>query len=301
MSVRAVSALRWLAIANPGAGRPGVAVRAGESLLRDGDVQRLEVSRVVGDAARIAREACDVDGIVAIGGDGTTFEILGGLDRTRHAIAVMPVGHGNCLARDLGLGAVAAARAALRAASGPSLRTIDLMDVTLYGERGSVTRRIGACTFAAGYVAQVAAMGRLRLPGLGRAAYAVASTITVPRMLRATLSLDARDVVISGCTGVLVNNTAHLANFRAFPAARLDDAHLDVMGLGAGWLRQGAHNLSILAGATLVGPALQRQVSLVRLTFRAPTTVMLDGELIDGLVAVSIGVLPRALRCVGAP
>ena len=144
-------------------------------------------------------------------------------------------------------------------------------------------------------------MGRRRLPGLGRAAYAVASTITVPRPLHATLSLDGRDVAVPRCTGVLVNNTAHLANFRAFPGARLDDAHLDVMGFGAGWLGQCAHNVSILAGATLVAPALQCQTSLVRLTFSEPTTVMLDGELIDGLVAVGLGVLPGAVRCVGTP
>lgn len=294
-----MSALRWLAIANPGAGLPGAAVRAGESLLREGEVQQMEVSRFPGDAARMAREALDVDGIVAIGGDGTTFEILTGLDRARHVMALVPVGHGNCLARDLALGNVSAARAALRVAIGTSLRAIDLMDVTLYEGNGSVSRRGAACTFAAGYVAQVAAMGRLRLAGLGRAAYSVASAMTVPRPLRATLSLDARDVVIPGCTGMIVNNTAHIANFRAFPLARLHDSKLDIMGLGAGWPRQLAHNLCILSGSTFVDPALLCQASSVRLTFDGPTTVMLDGELITGIVAVSLGVLPRALRCVG--
>ena len=298
-----MNALRWLAIANPAAGQAGAAVRVADSLLGEGRVRRMEVTRAPGDAARIAREAGagdDLDGIVAIGGDGTTFEVLAGLDRERHGLAVVPVGHGNCLARDLGLGDVPLAVAALAASTRASFRAIDLMAIALTDANGTVTHHLGACTVAAGYVAEVVAVGRLRLAGLGRAAYAVASTITPPRPLDAALTLDGQEVVIAGCTGIVVNNTSHLANFRAFPAARLDDGRVDVMLLGAGWPRQVSHNVSILIGSTLVSPSLLTQAARARIVFDTARTVMLDGELLPGIVAVEVGARASACRCVGA-
>ena len=299
-----MNALRWLAIANPAAGLRGAAVTAAGALLREERVVGVEVTRAPGDAARIAREAGargDIDGIVAVGGDGTTFEILAGLDRARLGLALVPMGHGNSLARDFGLGEVPLAYDALAAATGASLREIDLMEVALTAASGSVTLRLGACTFAAGYVADVVDVGRLRLAGLGRAAYAVGSTITRPQPLHAGLTLDGQEVAIAGCTGIVVNNTAHLANFRALPAARLDDGLVDVIGLAAGWPRQVAHNACILSGSTRVSPALLTQAAHARIVFDAARTVMLDGELLAGIAAVEIRVLARACRCVGAP
>ena len=85
--------MRWLAIANPAAGR----ARQSERLLaRLGAVSgfRHEVARTgaPGDATQLARKANGFDGIVAIGGDGTIGEVLHGMDLGRQRLAVLPAG-----------------------------------------------------------------------------------------------------------------------------------------------------------------------------------------------------------------
>lgn len=299
---------RWLAIANPAAGTAGDAPEVAAALARAQVVADVAVTRIPGDATRLAREASGsgaFDGIVALGGDGTNHEVVAGLDRTRMMFASLPLGHGNCLARDLGHGRVETARQALtRAVRGGApqpTRAIDLLDITLHDAAHGVFRHLGTCTFAAGYVARTAETGRGPLAALGRGAYAVASVVTRPRALEARLWLDETELDASALTGVVVNNTAHLANFRALPEARVDDGRLDLMGLAGGWVHQLAHNASILSGIGVAGPRLLRQGALARIEFRTGTTIMLDGEIMHGIRAAEIAVLAGALRCVSAP
>jgi len=303
-----MSEVRWLAIANPAAGTTGDAPHAADALVREQVVTEVAVTRAPGDATRLAREASasgEFDGIVALGGDGTNHEVVAGMDRTRLAFASLPLGHGNCLARDLGLGRVELARRTLTRAvhGGPPapIRTIDLLDITLHDAAHGVFRHLGTCTFAAGYVARTTETGRGPLAALGRGAYAVASVVTRPELLDARLWLDEVEIDATAFTGIVVNNTAHLANFRALPSARLDDGRLDLMGLAGGWAHQLAHNASILSGIGAAGPALLRQGALARLQFRSATTIMLDGEIMHGIRSAEIAVLPGALRCVAAP
>ena len=171
-------------------------------------------TRCAGDGERIAREGHGYDGLIVVGGDGTISECLTGMDLPRQKLAILPAGHGNCLARDLGLQGAGAVLAAL---SAPRWRDVDVMDVDF--ERpdvGTLRRRCGS-TLAVGYVADVVAAGRRRFPGLGDAAYLFASFLTRPRRFAAQTDPcggapgDRRE-----WTGIVVNNTAHLANFRAF-------------------------------------------------------------------------------------
>jgi diacylglycerol kinase family enzyme len=124
--------------------------------------------------------------------------------------------------------------------------------------------------------------------------------VTRPRALDARLWLDEVELDAADITGIVVNNTAHLANFLALPAARVDDGRLDLMGLAGGWAHQLAHNASILSGIPIAGPRLMRQGALARIEFGTPETIMLDGEIMHGIRAAEIAVLPGALRCVAA-
>ena len=103
-------------------------------------------------------------------------------------------------------------------------------------------------------------------------------------------------------TGIVVNNTAHLANFRAFASARVDDGLLDVMWQDCGWMRQQAHNLAVLAGSTAWGPYAMQQSAALELRLTAPHTLMADGELLGGVCGLHVACRRAAVNClVGFP
>ncbi len=96
---------RLAAIVNPVSGRGGTAsvVRATGSVLRRfGAKLRLFTTTRPGHAAEIARGiSCDVDAILAVGGDGTVSEIVNGLEGSRIPILILGTGTENVLAKYL--------------------------------------------------------------------------------------------------------------------------------------------------------------------------------------------------------
>ena len=288
--------MRWLAIANPAAGRR----RETERLLQRLRTLRGVAAEVVhttapGDATRLARESASYDGVIAVGGDGTIAEVLQGLDLRRQCLAVLPAGHGNCLARDLRVGD---ARRALAALARHQLAPLDLMEMEFTRSDGSVERRLCASTVAVGYVTDVVTFGRQRLPRLGHAAYATAAMLVVPRTFDAKLdgADDAGDW--QRYTGVVINNTAHLANFRGFPDASVRDGRIDVMEQRHGWPRQLLHNAAVLAGSRRFGPSCMRQVAHEYVRLALPETFMADGELLHDIVRAKAACRPAAVACI---
>jgi diacylglycerol kinase family enzyme len=288
--------MKWLAIVNPTAGR---AHEAGRLLARLGELKGVDAeiahTSVPGDATRLARDATGFDGVIAIGGDGTIAEVLQGMDLDRQRLAVLPAGHGNCLARDLG---VIDAAQALTALQRCYCRNLDLMETRIEFANGRVERRFCGSTLAVGYVTDVVTCGRQRLSGLGHAAYAAATMIVNPKPFQACLSVEDGAGQPRRYTGIVINNTAHLANFRAFPDASAHDGLLDVMEQDYRWPRQLLHNVAVLAGSRAFGAKVMHQAAAVRLELGAPQTLMADGELLHEVTKVAVRCRPAAVSCV---
>jgi diacylglycerol kinase (ATP) len=288
--------VKWLAIVNPAAGRAREARRLLARLqeLKNVDAEIVQTT-VPGDATRLVRDAAGFDGVIAIGGDGTIGEVLQGMDFDRQRLAVLPAGHGNCLARDLG---VADAARALTALQRCDCRNLDLMEARIEFANGRVERRFCGSTLAVGYVTDVVTCGRQRLCGLGHAAYAAAAMIVNPKPFQACLSVEDGVGQPGRYTGIVINNTAHLANFRAFPEASPHDGLLEVMEQGYRWPRQLLHNLAVLSGSRAFGAKVVHQAAAVRLDLGAPHTLMADGELLHEVTTVAVRCRPAAVRCV---
>jgi diacylglycerol kinase (ATP) len=291
--------VKWLAIANPAAGRARDTERALARLRRTGGFRcEIVLTSARGDATHLARQAAGFDGLIVVGGDGTIAEVLHGMDLERQCLAVLPAGHGNCLARDLGVGDPDRALASLQHSA---CRPLDLMEVRIGFADGREEQRLCASTLALGYVAEVVALGRHRLHVLGRAAYAAAAMLVVPSPFEARLAGSGDPGRSAHYTGVVINNTAHLANFRGLPDASVHDGQLDVMEQGYGWPRQLLHNLAVLAGSRVLGPLRLRQTSAEQLELDQPRTLMADGELLHDVTRVRVTCRPGAVSCVVAP
>lgn len=288
--------MRWLAIANPAAGRPREAERALRQLSRTpGLNHEVALTDGPGNATELARQAGHFDGLIAVGGDGTIAEILHGMDLGRQRLAVLPAGHGNCLARDLGVSSTSHAVTSLQR---NAWRAVDLMEVQIGFADGRKERRLCASTLAVGYVSDVVRLGRFRLQGLGRAAYAAAAMMVVPRTFGARLG---GDLCSSRLTGLVINNTAYLANFRGLPDARIDDGLVDIMEQDFGWSRQMLHNLAVLSGSRAIGPRRMRQAPGESVDLEEPATLMADGELLHEVTRIHIACRPGAVGCVVGP
>ena len=217
------------------------------------------------------------------GGDGALFHAINAPDYRGQRVELTPRGRGNALARDLA-----------RSRDAFTFREIDLIETTIQPASGDASVRLCASSVAFGYPSGVTRQaGQLRF--MRRLSYATAGLLTWPRGIDLTVSYDAAAPLPMRLKGILVNNTCHVGGFTAIREARVDDGLIDVLELNAGYFSQTAHNLSEVTGLGFWRPA--RHVQFRRAAIRAsePSLLMLDGELIEGILAVELKVLPCAL------
>jgi diacylglycerol kinase (ATP) len=253
------------------------------------------MTRYPGHAAKLAVDAQAYAGIAAVGGDGTLFEILKGLDRKGQRIALIPAGRGNSLARDLGL---VNGHGFFEAMHWEEARAIDLLEVTVTDADGRESQHLSASTVAVGYPAAVVVRAR-KLASFGKMSYAAAAAAMPPQHFDACVAYgdgDSREVRLSG---FIANNTRHLANFMTFDRASCGDGLFEVMEMDAGLVKQTLHNLSALSGTGAYEPYPNRQTRIARVRLETAQDLMMDGEIFPGVVAFEVRILPAALECNG--
>jgi diacylglycerol kinase (ATP) len=255
-----VQAQRIVAIVNPRAGRrrAGATLRAVRAQLeRSAALEVLETERA-GHARELAREL-DLErclGVCAVGGDGTLFEVLGGIferaDGARPTLGVIPAGSGHSLALDLG---VARAEDAARCIAAGARRAIDVARVELDGR---VLHSVNVLAWGAG--ARINARAeRLRWAAGARYDLAAVLELLRPRLGHAGARLDGE------CGEHLLLGTASITRhagrgMRVAPDAVLDDGLIDIVTIARGArlalarmlasVRSGAHVASPLSPST---------------------------------------------------
>ena len=185
-----------------------------------------------GDAVRFAQnlaQECDV--VVAVGGDGTLFEVASGLllsSATNTALGAVPLGTGNDAARQCGIKDTEQAQLAL---SGNRTTTMDAIRIHCQVEGSSVVRYallFGAVGIAGEALKRTTPLVK-RVFGQ-RLAYPIGAlraicTYRAPRM-RVTCDSqkwENRFVLVCASNGEMAGGGMRLA-----PGARIDDGRLDV-------------------------------------------------------------------------
>jgi diacylglycerol kinase family enzyme len=282
---------RWLAIVNPAAGamRNRVFRETWLRRIRYGATKVIICERP-GDAVSIISEQNDFDGIAAVGGDGTVFDILPALG-PHQCLSVFPAGRGNSLARALGFSSMPVALAGLK--HGVE-QPMDLLLLQAKHADGRTTKAICAGGVAVGYVASVVARAR-RFADAGLHSYTLAGFLTKPELSQFEISYDGEAPNSRSLTGLGISNISYAAQYRAFPEARLDDGRFHAMELDALRLRQICYNVSMLAG--IFPAASRRAAQSMRVRAPAPFDMMVDGEILNRVTEFSLDCVAGAILC----
>jgi diacylglycerol kinase (ATP) len=249
----------------------------------------------------MAAAAADYDVVVAAGGDGTVHEVANGLMRgpaPRPRLGIVPLGTGNDIARNLGLGSAAAGWAALTAGRD---RPLDLLRIEC---RAGGQRRVvyGVLNCGIGFGGEVVARTTARVKRLcgPQLAYLVGT-------LSALRAWDSPWMMLASDLGVRRGRYFFVAlgngewesggTMRLSPGARMDDglADLTAVAHGAKLLIAG-HLPKIAWGGHLAlaqvehGPTRALTVAAAR-----PLPIQADGDVV-GTTPCRVTVVAGALR-----
>ena len=292
----------FLAIVNPaaGGGRCGKLAKAALEKLRAAGVvlQEAETS-APGDATRLARAAYarGQRQFIAVGGDGTAYEIINGLFPAVEAagkpvLGFLPLGTGNSFLRDFTSNGAEHAREAILAGSRKSSDVLCL--------RHSGGRLYFINLLSVGFTADVTAAANRLFKGLGELGYLLAVLLCLARLRRRAFPLRADgdgEFDRRRCLFLSFNNSQFTGGkMRIAPQASTSDGLIEYVRWGPigriGLLR----NLPTLFDGTHMAHPLASRRGVRRIEFglEAPIDVMIDGEVLT-LKCDSVEVLPGAL------
>ena len=291
--------MRAAVIVNPisGAhGRPDAGRRRAELanavLGGAGVAAEVHVTDAPGHAFDLARAAVGrgASVVFAWGGDGTVNEVGRALAFGPAALAVVPAGSGNGLARELGVprDPVAALRAGLAG-------TERLIDAGELGER--LFFNVAGIGFDARVAARFNARARRRRGPLPYFLIGIAEIFRY-RPAEYWLSVDGETSSCRALLLVCANSRRYGGDVLIAPRARLDDGRLDlVMVAPRGSLRVLWDARRIFNGSLGRAPGVaMRSFSRLEVSAAGPLPVHVDGEPADGGPILVARVHPRALR-----
>lgn len=226
--------------------------------------------------------------VIAIGGDGLLRPIAAELRRTRSALAIVPGGRGNDLARVLGIPSdpTAATRIAVEGAE----REIDM--ATVDGEP-----YLGIASFGfdsdANRIANEARLVRGNLVYL----YAALRAMAAWRPARFTVTVDGERHEASGYSVAVANSKAFGGGMFVAPQAELDDGQVDVVIVGDVPKRTYVSNLPrVFKGTHLSSEGIQTfRGRTIELASDREFEIYADGDPI-GRVPATVEVDARCLR-----
>jgi YegS/Rv2252/BmrU family lipid kinase len=296
-----------LAVVNPAAGFGKCAKLLGPALDRlRASGARFDVAETkrAGHGIEIARNAFR-DGyrkFIAVGGDGTSFEIVNGLfpeaaagalnESEKPSLGFLPLGTGNSFLRDFTDDSVEyATRAIIEGRSRPC-------DVIRLKHRDGEVFFINILSL--GFVADVATLANRRFKRLGAASYALAVVLCLAGFKKQVykIKLDGIEVRNPPGAALLIFNNSKFTggHMMLAPNADTSDGLIDVVRWSSGrfdfiWnfpkCYDGSH-----VNHPLVWQARARHIDL---DFEAPTDIMIDGEVMTAQLE-SLDVLPSALN-----
>ncbi len=314
----------FLAIINPAAGGGRCGERVGtalDRLRRAGIALETAETSAAGNATQIAREAYGrgYRKFLAVGGDGTSFEILNGLfPESRSPISgagsqevagaedriptlgFLPLGTGNSFLRDFvaGVSSKSSVEHAMQALEARRSRPCDVL---------RLSHKEGAIYYtnllSVGFTADVAALRHRRFLALGQFGYLLSIFLCLVRLDRRPFPVrleGQREFDSRRCLFLAFNNSKFTGGTMMIaPDAVTDDGLIEYVRWGPIGRLGLIRNLATLYDGTHTRHPLAERQAVQRVEFQldGPVDVMVDGEVLT-LECRTIEVLPSALRVV---
>jgi len=293
----------FLAVVNPaaGAGRCGKLAPAALEDLRSAGIKiETAESRAPGDATRLVREAYQAGyrKFLAVGGDGTSFEIVNGLfpaaaPEERPTLAFLPLGTGNSFLRDFTDRGVEYARHALLTGQ---KRPCDVLRLQ---HRDGVLHYMNL--LSVGFTADVATITNRRFKFLGELGYLLGVLVCLVRLERQAFPLRAdqdQEIDRRPCLFLTFNNSQFTGGkMRIAPQANSSDGLIEFVRWGpVGRLGLIANLHRLYDGSHVNHPlASRRAVKRIEFDLSGPVDIMVDGEVRRAHCQL-LEVLPAALH-----
>ena len=295
----------YLAIVNPAAGGGRYRKVVGPALERlrsSGFEIEIAETKIAGDATRIARQAYKkgLRRFIAVGGDGTSYEIVNGLfpealQAGRPSLGFLPLGTGNSFLRDF---SDRGAKYALEALLAGKSRACDVL---------RLQHRTGTIYYinllSVGFPADVATLRARRFSGSGETGYLISIFLGLARLQRRPFPVRAEgdsQFDRRPCLFLTFNNSKFTGGTMMIaPQAETNSGLVEYVRWGPVGRLGLIRNLPTLYDGTHIRHPLAERKAVKRVDFDldAPVDVMVDGEVLT-LHCEAIDVLAGALNVV---
>lgn len=254
-----------------------------------------------GHAVEIGKAAAaeGFDRVICLGGDGTPFEVIGGLyAEGRPAkvpeIGLLPAGTGNSFLRDFG---TLTPDDALRNIFEGRRRNVDLVEFEDQ-EDGRTVRRYSLNIIGVGLIADILQLTNERLKFLGAAGYSLAVLVRLVRGMRNWVEIQTDGLRQAAPDSALVVSNSKFTGGKMMiaPAADPSDGRADLVLFNGVNRREIVRIFSgVFSGKHVAHPKVEtRQAERITVEADPPLRVMADGELL-GYTPLKLRVLPAEL------
>ncbi|HWP43403.1 MAG TPA: diacylglycerol kinase family protein [Blastocatellia bacterium] len=295
----------YLAVINPAAGHGRCGKLVGRALdrLRAAGVELEAVeTRYAGHATEIAREAYreGYRRFLAVGGDGTSFEIVNGLfpeasEGEKPALGFLPLGTGNSFLRDFSGQGLDHAFEAITAGR---LRPCDVLRMK---HKQGVVHYINL--LSVGFVADVAVVANRRFKRMGQLGYWLGIIVCLARLNRRAFPLSLgpdREIDRRRCLLLTFNNSKFTGGkMMLAPNADISDGLIEYVRWGPIGRLGLLSNLPGLYDGSHINQPLASRAATSQINFylNEPIDVMVDGEVLT-IHCEQLDVLPSALNVI---
>ena len=286
---------RFALLVNPASGG-GRALKALPEVIAEldrlGAAHRTVTTRSMEHAAEEATRSAEAgETVAAVGGDGLLRPIAGALKGTPAAVALIPAGRGNDLARVLGVPRRPAEAARMAVEGGERLLDVASVDGTPY---------LGIASFGFDSDANRIANDAKLVKGNAVYLYAALRALAAWRPAHFEVTVDGSRHTATGYSVAVGNSRAYGGGMLLLPHAELDDGKLDVLITTDAPKRIALRGLAkVFKGTHLELPNVRvLKGEVIEVSSDRPFVVYADGDPI-GATPATLRVERRVLRVIG--